>query len=566
MFRCVSWLKRLCAVVAATTVWGIVFPNNPADANAAPAVAKLAQNVPADENNGDGGQPREVADQVPPQANAANNGPLHDDATNDRAAGGPRQAVVLDLKGPIDPLVSFSLQRRIEVAKDHNPDVLIVRIDSPGGLLTESELLASILRDVDWARTVAYIPNQALSGAAMVALGCDEIIMAPHARMGDVGVMQLIPGADAFRFVEQKLVSDVVIVMRSLAEAKGHPPALAEAMVDRKVEVFHVRNRDTGEQRLMTEKELAAVDPQGGHWEKLNLVLESQEDRFLNLTGTRAVELGLAKATVGNLDELLQRYQITGQPEIIDQTWVDSLVYYLNLPVVTGLLFIVGLVALYMELQMPGIGAGAVISGLCFALYFWSHWMGGTSGWLEIVLFLAGVGFVLLELFVIPGFGITGFAGALLIVAALIMAGQRVTIPETQYDIISLRNTVLSLVVAVVSVIGFAILTRKRIQGGRSIFRKLILAPTDADPELSPAQTQQTVAPAEQPAADPGPEALVGSVGTTATALRPTGKVRVAGRNVDAMAADGEFIDRGRRVRLEAFQTNRYVVREEEPA
>jgi len=542
------WLHALLMVWAITTAWGFVFPFGPSEANAAPPLAMLAQDAPADENKGDGDRGPDAP--APADGNKA----------------GPRTAVVVGLNGPIDELASFSLRRRIELAKERNPDLLIVRIDSPGGLLLESEHLAVLLRDIDWARTVAFISNRALSGAAMTAMGCDDIVMTPHARLGDVGVMAFDPMAEAFRFAPQKLFSDVVITMRALAEAKGRPPALAEAMVDRNVEVFRVRNRDTGELALMTEKDLAAADPQGNRWEKINLIVESQEDRFLDVTGTRAVELGLADATVNNFDELLQRYQVADPPEVIEQTWIDSLVYYLNLPWVTGLLFVIGLVALYFELQMPGIGAGAVISGLCFGLYFWSHWMGGTSGWLEVVIFAAGVIFVLLEIFVIPGFGITGFAGALLIVASLIMASQRVTIPKTQIDLISLRNTVLSLVVAGAAVVGFAILTRKRLEGGRSMFQKLILAPTEADPELSSTASEQPAQPASEPAREAGPETLVGAIGTTATALRPTGKVFVAGRNVDAVAADSEFIERGCRVRIEAFQTNRYVVREEEPA
>lgn len=555
------WINVLLAVWAATTAWGSEFPIGPANADAAPPPAILAQNAPADENKGDGDQPADAQGQ--PAADLVPEAPAAAGRDNNE---GPQTAVVVGLNGPIDELASFSLRRRIELAKERNPDLLIVRIDSPGGLLLESEHLAVLLRDIDWARTVAFISNRALSGAAMTAMGCDDIVMTPHARLGDVGVMAFDPMAEAFRFAPQKLASDVVITMRSLAEAKGRPPALAEAMVDRNIEVFRVRNRDTGEEALMTEKDLAAADPQGERWEKLNLIVESQADRFLDVTGTRAAELGLAEPPVNNFEELLQRYQVTEPPEVIEQSWIDSLVFYLNKPVVTGLLFVIGLVALYMELQMPGIGAGAVISGLCFGLYFWSHWMGGTAGWLEIVLFVAGVVFVLLEIFVIPGFGITGFAGALLIVAALIMAGQRVTIPKTQYDLISLRNTVLSLVVAGAAVVGFAIVTRKRLAGGRSMFQKLILAPPEADPEQPTAPPEQSAEPASQPAREAGPEALVGSIGTTATALRPTGKVRVGGRNIDAVAADSQFIERGRRVRLEAFQTNRYVVREEEPA
>jgi membrane-bound serine protease (ClpP class) len=57
----------------------------------------------------------------------------------------------------------------------------------------------------------------------------------------------------------------------------------------------------------------------------------------------------------------------------------------------------------------PGLGAGGLLAGLCAALFFWSRVLGGTSGWLEVVLFVAGVTFLLMELFVIPGWGFNGF-------------------------------------------------------------------------------------------------------------------------------------------------------------
>jgi len=82
---------------------------------------------------------------------------------------------------------------------------------------------------------------------------------------------------------------------------------------------------------------------------------------------------------------------------------VDAAVTILNLPLITGLLFVIGLVALYVEFSAPGIGMGGLIAGLCFAIFFWSRFLGGTAGWLEVILFLAGVAFLAVELFVLPG-------------------------------------------------------------------------------------------------------------------------------------------------------------------
>ena len=85
-------------------------------------------------------------------------------------------------------------------------------------------------------------------------------------------------------------------------------------------------------------------------------------------------------------------------------TTTDTIVYVLNNPFVTGLLVIIGLIALYIEFSAPGLGAGGLVAGLCAVLFFWSRFFSGTSGWLEVILFVAGLVFIAMEIFVIPGF------------------------------------------------------------------------------------------------------------------------------------------------------------------
>ncbi len=180
----------------------------------------------------------------------------------------------------------------------------------------------------------------------------------------------------------------------------------------------------------MSEKELAAAED-GDDWEKGKPVEESLGGNFLEVNGARAVELGLADGNAESREELCEQLGVAGQPRVLQWTAVDTVVLVLNWPVVTGLLFIIGLVALYFEMSSPGLGMGILIAGLCFALFFWSRFLGGTADWLEIVLFLAGLGFLALELFVLPGFGIAGLSGMLLLGASLILASQDFVIPHT---------------------------------------------------------------------------------------------------------------------------------------
>ena len=83
---------------------------------------------------------------------------------------------------------------------------------------------------------------------------------------------------------------------------------------------------------------------------------------------------------------------------------------------------IVGGLALYIELHAPGLGIGGFISFVCFALFFWSHFLEGTAGWLEVTLFVTGCICLLTEIFVLPGFVIFGLGGGVLILTSIVLA------------------------------------------------------------------------------------------------------------------------------------------------
>ena len=87
----------------------------------------------------------------------------------------------------------------------------------------------------------------------------------------------------------------------------------------------------------------------------------------------------------------------------MERTGVDIAVEILNWRLVTGLLLIVGLTGLYMEAMAPGHGIGGLVAAACFLLLFWSHFLGGTADWLEVLLFILGVAFIAVEVFLLPG-------------------------------------------------------------------------------------------------------------------------------------------------------------------
>ena len=467
--------------------------------------------------------------------------------------GGPefKRAVLIRFEGAITPLLEQFIYRKLDLARDRRVDLVILEIDSPGGFVVTTQGIADRLRDIEWARTVAYIPREALSGAAIVALACDDILLAPDARLGDAG--QIMMGEDnAFRYVPEKERSPLIRQVRDLAEVTGRPPALAEAMLDMDLVVYEVRHRTTGEQSYLSEKEIASSDAPE-MWEKLRPVFESREQQFLTVNGKRAVELTLAQGLANSRDEVRQHYQLSGEVLVLEPTTVDTAVTILNFPIVTGLLFVIGLIALYIELSVPGIGVGGMISGLCFSLFFWSRFLGGTAGWLEVLLFVAGLAFLAMELFVIPGFGVSGFTGLLLIALSLLMASQHFFIPSNPLE---MKTTVNSLLV---------------VTGSGAVFLIAVVALSHylgAIPVLSWLQlplpsSEESRTPEDKPIAavsDHRFPVKVGDSGLADSPLRPAGKVLFDGAYVDVVT-DGTFVDKGQRVQVVEISGNRVVVR-----
>jgi len=466
------------------------------------------------------------------------------------------RAVLIRFEGTITPLLEQFVFRKLDLARRRDADLIILEIDSPGGFIDSSFQVATRLRDLEWADTVAYIPDQAISGAAIVALGCDAIVMGPDARIGDAGA--IFQGEDAlFRYAPEKIRSDLARRIRDLAVAKGRPPGLAEAMVDMDLVVYQVTNQATGDRAFMTEHEIASSDhPED--WVDRKPVIESREAHFLELNGKRAVELELAVATADSRKDLQSQLHASGNLLILRPTAVDTTVTILNFPLVTGLLLVIAVIALLIEASAPGVGIGGLISGLCFALFFWSRFLGGTAGWLEVVLFAAGVVFLAIELFVIPGFGVAGVSGLLLILASILMASQDFVVPNTGRE---LNTTVSSLTVIVGVGIGviFATMAVSHYRGSIPILSWIALQPVDDEGTLTIGEDGKAKAPAV--ANDWRVPIQVGDWGIAESPLRPAGVVRFQDEFVDVVS-DGAFIEPGQQVRVIKISGNRVQVRQ----
>ena len=161
----------------------------------------------------------------------------------------------------------------------------------------------------------------------------------------------------------------------------------------------------------------------------------------LRLASNRAQELGIATHVVDSFDEFKQLYGFERDPRTAEPNWALELVEALSSPALAFVLLVIGFVGIYVELHTPGVGAGAFVAALAFMLFFWSKFLHGTAGWLEVLLFVGGVLFLLVEMLVLPGFGIFGLGGGLMILASLVLASQTFVLPQTDSQLTELRHS-----------------------------------------------------------------------------------------------------------------------------
>ena len=465
-----------------------------------------------------------------------------------------RKVRLIKVDGIIDLLQESFLIRQIERAVADGAQAIVFEIDSPGGYLLASTNLAQAITRLEEhkVRTIAYVPQVALSGAAIIALGCDEIYLHPEAKLGDAGPIEMQQG-QPFERAPEKVLSPLRATLKELAEKKHRPVAICEAMADRSLKVYQVTHRDNGRVWYMSEAEVHAS---GGEWILGPQLRETNGELLFTANGARANELKLAEAPVHDLDDLKSRIGLpAGTPiKVVEKTWVDDLVFTLNTTGMVVLMIVLGVALIYLELHFMT-GILGILAVLCFALFFWARFLGGTAGWLEVTLFVMGLGCLALEFFAVPGFGVFGVSGVLLIVASLVLAGH-----TWSFDVImnleelSWLTGQVMLSIGVVGVMGIG---AARYLPSMPLFESIILGPpgtaTEAEPRLRPEETGAT----------PGSgEAIsIGQQGQALTMLRPSGKALLNDRVFDVVS-EGPFITPETPIEVIAITGNRIVVRQ----
>jgi membrane-bound serine protease (ClpP class) len=220
---------------------------------------------------------------------------------------------------------------------------------------------------------------------------------------------------------------------------------------------------------------------------------------------------------------------------------------------VRGFLLIIVFLGAYVEFHTPGVGVAGLVALIALAIFIGAPFLTGLANVWEIVLIALGVGLLLLELFVIPGFGIAGIAGLFCIMAGLVATfipeqpGTPIPnfFPAWPGTVEGLKQGLIVLVSAMaLSLVGMVMLSKYL--PTMPFFREVV-----------PANPMPSEVAVEDPYRG---AAHIGDVGKTESVLRPAGKARFGSLLVDVVT-QGDLIDAGTMVEVVERRGNRVVVR-----
>lgn len=467
---------------------------------------------------------------------------------------------VVDLEGPIEPVVAAYIGRQARVAEEDGADCLLLRIDSPGGTVRDSMKVADLLLDLpDSLHVVAWVPERAYSGAAMVALACDEIVMGRNAHFGDA--QPGIPAPEGWQPAGEKMESPLRAKLRAYAERNGYPVALAEAMVSDRIEVLKVRDAQ-GNILYVKGQDFRAQDPEaevrpGVLRKDLTQVGPPvvREDELLTLTSGEALSYGFlrrrfagGRAFPDDEEELLGTLKADDAKVVFAPLSFSEKASRVLLDLTGILSAIIALSLLLLLWQGPGVFT--FVGGIALVLVLLINVTADQLHGFPLFLLLLGFLLLLAEIFVIPGFGIAGVLGVFTLGTGFLFLAAGATLGDTSGVTSDLAvdfglQFVLTILLGMI-----AIFMLSRIVPAMGPGRRLVLTAPDTG---SFAPTRVVIA-----------SVATGRRGTTASPLRPAGTATIDGRLVDVVT-EGDWIPAEVEVEVVAVEGNRVTVRSLEP-
>ncbi|WP_411898447.1 NfeD family protein [Paenibacillus spiritus] len=433
---------------------------------------------------------------LPSVSAASGSGEARPSVKTDVAGQGPVYVIPVDQR--IERGLQAFLERGFKEARKYEASLIVLTIDTPGGLVASAEEIGALIRD-SRIPVLAYIEGDAASAGSYLALNADAIVMKPGSMMGSAS---LVDGSG--RAIEDaKLISFWKAKMTGAALLNRRDPDIAAGMTDRNL-VF-----DKPEIGLKKEKgEITALSPE------------------------QALKAGYADAIEPTVKEAADWMGYGGHDMIqVKHTGAEKLSTFLTNPIVMTILLFLGIAGVVIELLVPGFGVFGIVGIVAFVLYFFGNYVAGFAGAETWLLFIAGLVMLVLEVFV-PSFGILGLLGSACLIAGVVRAA------------FSLEHALFSLGIAfgaAVVVIAIVVMVFR----DRGIWNRFILSSS-----LTREEGFVPVAPLPE---------LLGERGVSLTPLRPAGTAEIGGRRFDVIT-EGGFIAASVPVRVIRVEGGKVVV------
>lgn len=470
-----------------------------------------------------------------------------DKAVQDGHSAGKSTAkvVVIPVEGTVNSALAAFISRVLRDEQRDDKTVFILEMDTFGGEVDAAFQIVDTLVNVREATTIAYVKTKAISAGALIALACDRMIMKSSTTIGDVAPLTV--SNDGPKMLGEKFQSPIRAKFRTLAKKNGYPQTLTEAMVTKELVVYKVVFSDTV--MYLDSTELADLSDE----RRTSIIKKStvvKKDELLTMDDTEAYELGFSVGSVESFGKMLELAGLSGSEVLrYKRSWSEIMVGFIGM--IAPLLMMIGLAALYIEIRTPGFGIPGIVGIICLGIVFFSQYMVGLADYTELLLFGIGLLLLAVEVFVLPGFGIAGFAAIGVLLAAMVLSLQGFVLPRPEFPWekqLMIRNMMYasgSLVGAILLIILFF----------RYLFPRLgmVVNGPYLHASLSDVHADETTEILLHP----------GDRGVAVTALRPSGKIDVNGMPFDVVA-ESMFIEKGEMVVVESVAGNRIVVVKEE--
>jgi membrane-bound serine protease (ClpP class) len=271
----------------------------------------------------------------------------------------------------------------------------------------------------------------------------------------------------------------------------------------------------------------------------------------LSFTPGEAIDNNYCEGTVESLDELLLIYGFQDYDlQEYELSKLDKLIAWLMNPYLQSVLIMIMIGGIYFELQTPGIGFPIAASLVSALLYFAPLYLEGLASHWEILIFIIGLILLAIEVFAIPGFGVTGISGIVLLFTGMAMA--MVQNADFEFSVAYFTPVFRAFTIVVGSgLLAFLVMLFTADRLFNSPLLKFMTLQTKEDKELGYMSFDSALGD------------LIGEKAVAVTVLRPSGRISIKNKLYDAVSDFG-FIEKGTAVKVVRFEHGQlYVVVDE---